>query len=232
MAPKHHRPHALGMRTWSCAQIRPLPRRATAPRPRPAVIRFLEPWWLLAALPVLSAAAAYGWRQWRRKALAVRLSNAELLRAVAPHGWGWRRHWSATALLLCILALAAAMARPFVDVKMPVERATVILAIDVSLSMKATDVKPTRIEAAQEAAKTFVKELPTSYNLGLVSFSDAAKVLVSPSKERDIVTGAIDALQLGEATATGEAVFTSLAAIAGIPPDGATGPPPAMILLL
>jgi len=98
--------------------------------------------------------------------------------------------------------------------------------------MKATDVKPTRIEAAQEAAKTFVKELPASYNLGLVSFSDAANVLVSPSKERDIVTGAIDALQLGEATATGEAVFTSLAAIAGIPPDGATGPPPPMILLL
>jgi Ca-activated chloride channel family protein len=124
------------------------------------------------------------------------------------------------------------MARPFVDVKMPVERATVILAIDVSLSMKAADVKPTRIEAAQEAAKTFVKELPASYNLGLVSFSDAANVLVSPSKERDIVTGAIDALQLGEATATGEAVFTSLAAIAGVPPDGATEAPPALILLL
>jgi Ca-activated chloride channel family protein len=196
------------------------------------VIRFLQPWWLLAVLPVLAAAGAYGWRQWRRKAVAVRFSNVDLLRAVAPNGWGWRRHLSAVGLLLTMLALATAMAHPSVDTKVPLERATIILAIDVSLSMQATDVTPTRIAAAQEAAKTFVDELPASYNLGLVSFCQTATVLVAPSKDRGSVTAAIDGLQLCEATATGEAVFASLAAIAAVPPDGAGGPAPARILLL
>jgi Ca-activated chloride channel family protein len=196
------------------------------------VIRFLQPWWLLAVLPVLAAAAAYAWWQWRRIASAVRFSNVELLQAVAPHGWGRRRHLSATALLLSMLSLATAMAGPSIETKEPVERATIILTIDVSLSMEATDVTPSRIEAAQEAAKTFVDELPASYDLGLVSFSDTAAVLVSPSKDRRTVTAAIDTLQLGEATATGEAVFTALQAIAAVPPDGAAAPPPALILLL
>jgi Ca-activated chloride channel family protein len=195
------------------------------------VIRFLQPWWLLAVLPVLAAAAAYAWRQWRRNAVAKRFSNVELLRA-APHGWGRRRHLSATALLLAMLALATAVAGPSIETREPVERATIILTIDVSLSMQATDVTPSRIEAAQETAKTFVDELPASYNLGLVSFSDTASVLVSPSKDRHTVTAAIDTLQLGEATATGEAVFTALQAIAAVPPDGAAAPPPALILLL
>jgi Ca-activated chloride channel homolog len=196
------------------------------------VIRFLQPWWLLGVLPVLAAAAAYAWRQWRRKGVAVRFSNVDLLRAVAPNGWGRRRHLSAAALLLSMLALTTAMAHPSVDAKEPVERATIMLTIDVSLSMQATDVIPSRIKAAQEAAKTFVDELPAAYNLGLVSFSGTANVLVSPSKDRDAVTAAIDALQLGEATATGEAVFTALQAIAAVPPDGVAAPPPALILLL
>ena len=195
------------------------------------MITFLQPWWLLAVLPVLAAAAAYAWWQWRRNAVAKRFSNVELLRA-APHGWGRRRHLSAAALLLSMLALATAMAVPSIETREPVERATIILTIDVSLSMQAIDVTPSRLVAAQEAAKTFVDELPASYNLGLVSFSDTAAVLVSPSKDRHSVTAAIDRLQLGEATATGEAVFTALQAIAAVPPDGAAAPPPALILLL
>jgi Ca-activated chloride channel homolog len=187
---------------------------------------------LLAVLPVVLAAGAYAWRQLRRRAVAVRFSNVDLLRAVAPNGWGWRRHLSAVALLLTMLALVTAMAHPAVDTKVPLERSTIILTIDVSLSMQATDVTPTRIEAAQEAARIFVGELPASYNLGLVSFCRVATVLVAASKDRDAVTAAIDGLQLCEATATGEAVFTSLAAIAAVPPDGAAGPPPARILLL
>ncbi len=196
------------------------------------MIRFLQPAWLLVVLPVLAVGAAYGWRQWRRRAVAVRFANLELLKAIAPKGLGWRRHASAAALLLSMLALVCAMARPATDVKVPLERATIVMCIDVSLSMQADDVAPNRLAAAQEAAKAFVEQVPTAYNLGLVSFAKTATVLVSPGKDREAVLAAIDGLQLAEATATGEAVFTALQAIAAVPADGAAGPPPARILLL
>ena len=196
------------------------------------MIRFLQPWWLLALLPVLTMAGVYVWRQFRRRTYAMRFTNVDLLRTIAPKGLGWRRHVSATAFLLSLFILGAAMARPSVDKQEPLERATIMLAIDVSLSMEADDVAPTRIEAAQEAAKAFVNELPVSYNLGLVSFAKAANVLVSPTKDRSAVISGIDGLTLAEATATGEAVFTSLDAIRTVPADGADGAPPARIVLL
>ncbi|MDI6105797.1 VWA domain-containing protein [Actinoplanes sp. NEAU-A12] len=196
------------------------------------MIRFLEPWWLLTLLPVLAMAGAYVWRQFRKRQYAMRFTNVDLLRTLAPKGLGWRRHVSAAAFLLMLGALAAATARPSVDTEQPLERATVMLAIDVSLSMQAEDVAPSRIEAAQEAAKAFVNELPPSYNLGLVSFAKAANVLVAPTKDRSAVVAAIDGLTLAEATATGEAVFTSLDAIRTVPADGADGAPPARIVLL
>ncbi|GGL94925.1 MULTISPECIES: VWA domain-containing protein [Micromonospora] len=196
------------------------------------MIRFLQPWWLLAVLPVFALAGAYLWRQLHRRAYAVRFSNVDLLRTLAPKGLGWRRHVPATAFLLCLLVLATALARPALDTREPLERATIMLAIDVSLSMQADDVAPNRLEAAQEAAKQFVGELPPSYNLGLVSFAKAANVLVPPGKDRAAVTGAIDGLVLAEATATGEAVFTCLEAIRSVPADGAAGIPPARIVLL
>ncbi|AGL15753.1 VWA domain-containing protein [Actinoplanes sp. N902-109] len=196
------------------------------------MIRFLQPWWLLAVLPVLLVGAVYVWRQFRKRQYAMRFTNVDLLRTLAPKGLGWRRHVSAVALLLSLLILALAMARPSVDRQEPLERATVMLAIDVSLSMEADDVAPNRIEAAQEAAKAFVQELPPTYNLGLVSFAKAANVLVSPTKDRAAVIAGIDGLTLAEATATGEAVFTSLDAIRSVPADGADGAPPARIVLL
>ena len=196
------------------------------------MIRFLEPWWLLALLPVLAVTGAYVWRQFRRRQYAMRFTNVDLLRTLAPKGLGWRRHVSAAAFLLSLFILAAGLARPSVDKEEPLERATVMLAIDVSLSMEADDVAPNRIEAAQEAAKAFVKELPPTYNLGLVSFAKSANVLVSPTKDRSEVASGIDGLTLAEATATGEAVFTSLDAIRTVPADGAAGAPPARIVLL
>ncbi|MBG0563634.1 VWA domain-containing protein [Actinoplanes aureus] len=196
------------------------------------MIRFLEPWWLLTILPVLAMAGVYVWRQFRKRQYAMRFTNVDLLRTLAPKGLGWRRHISAAAFLLMLGALAAATARPSVDTEQPLERATVMLAIDVSLSMQADDVAPSRIEAAQEAAKAFVSELPPTYNLGLVSFAKAANVLVAPTKDRSAVIAAIDGLTLAEATATGEAVFTSLDAIRSVPSDGADGAPPARIVLL
>ena len=196
------------------------------------MIRFLQPWWLLALLPVIAVAGLYVWRQFRRRSYAMRFTNVDLLRTLAPKGLGWRRHAAAGAFLLSLAALGTAMARPSVDTEQPLERATIMLAIDVSLSMEADDVAPTRIEAAQEAAKAFVAELPPTYNLGLVSFAKSANVLVSPTKDRASVLTAIDGLTLAEATATGEAVFTSLDAIRTVPADGASGVPPARIVLL
>ena len=196
------------------------------------MIRFLQPWWLLALLPVFAVAGLYIWRQFRRRQYAMRFTNVDLLRTLAPKGLGWRRHAAAGAFLLALVALGSAMARPSLDKKEPLERATVMLAIDVSLSMEADDVKPNRIEAAQEAAKAFVNELPPTYNLGLVSFAKSANVLVSPTKDRASVIAGIDGLTLAEATATGEAVFTSLDAIRSVPADGANGAPPARIVLL
>ena len=196
------------------------------------MIRFLQPLWLLALLPVFAVAGLYVWRQFRRRQYAMKFTNVDLLRTLAPKGLGWRRHAAAGAFLLSLVALGSAMARPSVDKEEPLERATVMLAIDVSLSMEADDVKPNRIEAAQEAAKAFVNELPPTYNLGLVSFAKSANVLVSPSKDRASVIAGIDGLTLAEATATGEAVFTSLDAIRSVPADGANGAPPARIVLL
>jgi Ca-activated chloride channel homolog len=196
------------------------------------MIRFLEPWGLLALLPVAAIAAAYIWRQFHRRSYAIRFTNVELLSTLAPKGLGWRRHAAAGAFLLSLVALATALARPAVDTQQPLERATIILAIDVSLSMQAEDVAPTRLEAAQEAAKQFVAELPETYNVGLVSFARSANILVSPTKDRQAVTYAIDGLTLAEATATGEAVFTSLEAIRMVPAHGAEGAPPARIVLL
>jgi Ca-activated chloride channel family protein len=196
------------------------------------MIRFLQPWWLLALLPVAAVAAGYGWRQLRRRVHAVRFSNLELLRQIAPAGLGWRRHAAAAAFLLALVALTAAMARPAVDRQEPVERATIILAIDVSLSMDAEDIEPTRLEAAQQAAVRFTEQLPAEHNLGLVAFARTANVLVPPTTDREAVVRGVQSLVLAEATATGEAVFTGLDAIRTVPGGGQLGPPPARILLL
>ncbi len=196
------------------------------------MIRFLEPTWLLVLLPVLALAGIYVWRQFRRRSYAVRFTNVDLLRTLAPKGLGYRRHLAAGAFLLCLGTLACALARPSTDARQPLERATVMIAIDVSLSMRSDDVAPSRIQAAQEAAKEFVKTLPDSYNIGLVAFSKSASVLVSPGKDKNAVLQAVDALQLAEATATGEAVFTCLSAIQSVPTDGTSGIPPARIVLL
>src|SRR5215475_1842636 len=130
------------------------------------MIRFLQPAWLLAAVPVLLLAGAYVWRILHRRAYAMKFTNVELLKTIAPKGIGWRRHLPSIAFILTLLVLSTAMARPSVDTKQPLERATVMLAIDVSLSMQSTDVAPTRITAAQAAAKDFIRTLPTGYNVG------------------------------------------------------------------
>jgi len=186
-------------------------------------------WFLLAVAALI---AAYVVMQVRRKDYAVRFTNLALLDSIAPKRPGWRRHVPATAFILAMIALVTAFAQPARPVKVPRERATVVMAIDVSLSMEATDVEPNRILAAQEAAKSFVDLVPARLNLGLVAFSGVAQVVVSPTTDHDLLKRSIDNLQLGPRTAVGEAIFASLGSIASVATEQGQPPPPGRIVLM
>jgi Ca-activated chloride channel family protein len=198
---------------------------------------FLSPGrlWLLALVPVVLA--VYILLQLRRKQYTVRFTNLDLLAQVAPKHPGWRRHVAALLFLGAVIGMIIGWARPASSVKVPRDRATIMVAIDVSLSMKASDVAPNRFEAAKSAARTFIQNLPVRFNVGVVSFAGAANVVAAPSADRVAVIAAIDQLQLDKRTAIGEAVFTSLQAIrafdvASRGPGTPQAPPPAHIVLL
>ena len=174
---------------------------------------FLSPGWLWLLLGVAALLIVYLVLQLRRRAYAMRFANLDLLGKLAPKRPGWRRHLAFAALLLALASLTTAMAKPTKDTKVPRDRATVMMAIDVSLSMRAEDVSPNRLEAAQAAAKEFVGLLPPRINLGLVTFSGTATVAVSPTTDRASVLRAIDNLELAERTAIGEAIFSCLDAV-------------------
>lgn len=171
---------------------------------------FLEPSRLaLLALPAL-AAVAYLLSLRRREQYALRFTNIELLDKVAPERPGWRRHVPAAALLIGLVALVLAVAKPATAVQVPREQATVSLAIDVSLSMEADDVEPSRIDAAQEAARRFIELAPEELEIGIVAFSGVAVPVLAPTVDRTLAQRAIDRLELGEGTAIGEGIFTSV----------------------
>jgi Ca-activated chloride channel family protein len=152
--------------------------------------------------------------QRRRKHAAVRFSNLALLAEVAPPKPGWRRHVPAAVVALAMAALVVAIAEPVHQVRVPKEAATVMMVIDVSASMDATDVSPSRLEAATAAAKAFVSDLPPQVRVGLVSFDRIARVVASPTVDHQVVLDGIDRLLLGTGTATGEAIYTTLDALA------------------
>lgn len=193
---------------------------------------FISPgrlWWLIA---VAAMAAVYVAVQFRRTTYALRFSNIELLDKVAPRRPAWRRHVVAGGYLLALAALVVAVAQPQAEQRVPKERATIILAIDTSLSMQATDVSPTRIDAAKVAAVKFVRSMPPKLRLGVVDFSGSTKLLVPPTTERDLAVRAIQDLQLGQGTAIGAAMDTSLTAIASsVPGDGDTKIPAVIVLI-
>ncbi|MGY1707579.1 VWA domain-containing protein [Geodermatophilus sp. SYSU D00697] len=174
---------------------------------------FQAPLWLLGLLAVVALVALYVVLQLRRRAYAARFTNVALLGSLVPKRPGWRRHLAFGLVALALAALVVSLAVPSTEVRVPRERATVIMAVDVSLSMQATDIEPSRFEAMQKAAKEFVDVLPSRINLGLVSFAGTATTLVTPTTDRGQVRSSIDNLELAESTAIGEAVFTSLTAI-------------------
>ena len=196
---------------------------------------FLAPQYLWLLLGVAALSSVYVVQQLRRKRYVARFSNVELLGSVAPKRPGWRRHLTFALLLLSLSILTIGVAQPSAAVRVPREEATVMLAVDVSLSMEATDVLPSRISAAKSAAKTFVKIIPTRVNLGLLSFAHDASVVVPPTLNRAQFVKGVDTLRLANYTAIGKAIFGSLQAISvfsqATTPNGGKAPAARIVLL-
>jgi Ca-activated chloride channel family protein len=196
--------------------------------------RFTAPWWFLLFVVIAGLVVGYIVVQRMRRKRVMRFTNLELLEKVVPKRPSRLRHLPAIVLIAALMLLTTAMAGPTAEQRVPRNRATVLLVIDVSLSMQASDVQPTRLQAAQVAAKSFTEGLTPGVNLGLVSFAGTATVLVAPTTDRVPVSRAIDGLKLAESTATGEAIFAALQAIEGFSQvvSGPEGPPPARIVLM
>jgi Ca-activated chloride channel family protein len=180
--------------------------------------------WSLLLLPLL--VLLYLWLLRKRRRSTVRLASLAVAKAALGKGPGWRRHVPPLLLLLAIGTLLFAMARPMAVITLPMAQRTIILAIDVSGSMRATDVEPSRIVAAQEAAKAFVNDLPREVRVGVVAFAGTAAVVQAPTTSREDIIAAVDRFQLQRATATGSGIILSLATIfpdAGIEISQATG---------
>jgi Ca-activated chloride channel homolog len=181
---------------------------------------------LLVAVPVLLG--LYIWSQRRRRRYALRYASLSLVKEALGRGPGIRRHIPPALYLLSVAFMLFALARPITVVKVPSQEGTVILAIDVSMSMRATDIKPDRITAAKEAAKAFVEKQGESVKIGVVSFASDASIVQAPTLDHDLVMAAIDRLRLQRATAIGRAVLTSLDAI--WEDEGSEGDQPSAVL--
>jgi Ca-activated chloride channel family protein len=188
----------------------------------------LWPLVLPALLVVPAVIAYYVWLLRRRRRHAVRFSDVALVRAAAPRRAPWRRHVPFALLVAAIGLLALAATRPQVSADVPVSRSAVIVALDVSGSMCATDVEPNRLAAAQNAVRDFVGKQDGSTSIGLVVFSGFAQVAVAPTQDREALLRAIDGLTTGRGTTIGAAILKSVDAIAEIDPDVAPSDPGAL----
>ncbi len=166
--------------------------------------------WLLLLVPVL--VALYLWAL-RRKKTSLRYANLALVKQAMTKSVGWRRHVPPTLFLIALAILIAAVARPAAVLELASSRATVILAMDVSGSMRARDIEPSRIEASQEAAKSFIQDQPANVLIGIVAFASAALLVQAPTLDREALTTAINSFDLRRGTAVGAGVLTSLATI-------------------
>ena len=182
----------------------------------PMSLLWPEMLWALLAVPAL--VLLYRWLLHRRKRSTVRLASVALVRQAMGKGPGWRRHVPPLLLLGAVTVLLLASARPTAKLKLPSQQETIILAMDVSGSMRATDVQPNRLVAAQEAAKAFIAALPRNVRIGVVSFAGAAAVVQPPTLSREDVVAAIDRFQLQRGTAIGSGLILSLATL--FPDDG------------
>ena len=173
-------------------------------------MNFLAPEMLLGLLLVPIAIGFYLWAQRRRSKYAVRFTNLDLLANLATKRPAWRRHLPPVLYLAAIAALLIGLARPTMVVPVPREDATVVLAMDVSGSMRATDVSPTRLDAAKASALSFIDQLPENVRVGIVSFASEPQTLVSPTADRAQLKAAIDGLTARDGTAMGDALMQVL----------------------
>ncbi len=198
-------------------------------------MRFLTPNWLWLLLVIAVLAVAYVVAQRRRGTYALRFSDTSLLDTVAPKRPGWRRHVVAALFLSVGALMIVSLADPVTEEEVPRERAIVMLTIDTSLSMGAEDVEPTRIDAAKEAATSFLENAPPGVDVGLISFHEAPVVEVPPTADREAVIMAVERLELGPYTNTGDAVSVSITSLErtldGLFVDD-DGSPPAVVVLL
>lgn len=164
--------------------------------------------WLLLAVPILVAAYVYALR--RRNRVALRYASLTLLRdAIGPAQW-LRRHLPPFLILLALISALLGVARPTAVVTLPSEYQTIVLAVDVSRSMRAADMKPSRIQAAQAAVKNFIENLPPHVRVGIVTFAGTAAVVQTPTRNRDDLVAAVDRFQLERRTATGSGLLMAL----------------------
>jgi Ca-activated chloride channel family protein len=185
---------------------------------------FEAPELLVTLLVVPLAAVGYWLLQRRPPRYAVRYTNLEVLAGVAGRRRAWRRHVPAALMLAALAALGVSLARPTVTVKAPNERASVVLVVDTSGSMRASDVKPTRLAAAKHAMHSFIERAPSSLRVGIVSFSDEAQVVVPPTVDRAQLDQGIEVLGPGFGTALGDGIARAVdlaRAAAGRSGDGA-----------
>lgn len=161
--------------------------------------------WAMLVLPMLLAAYVYVLR--RRKKLALRYASLAIVRDAMGVGNRIKRHIPPLLFFLALAAMLLALARPQATITLPTQHETVILAMDISGSMRATDVEPNRLVAAQNAAKQFVAEQPENVRIGVVAFAGTATVAQAPTRNREDVVAAIDRFQLQRATAIGSAII-------------------------
>jgi Ca-activated chloride channel family protein len=173
---------------------------------------FATPWLLLALLLVPVALVLYLLAQRRRSRYVVRFTNVALLENLVPRRPAWRRHVPAALYLAAVAALAVALARPSMILAVPREEATVVMAMDTSRSMLATDVSPDRLTAAKAAASDFIDRLPDGFRIALVAFSTEARLVMPPTTDREQLHAALEALRADGGTALGDAIALSVQA--------------------
>jgi Ca-activated chloride channel family protein len=193
---------------------------------------FLASWRLaFIAAPVILL-LAYLLAQRSRRRAAVRFSSVDLLASVAPRRPGWQRHLPAAAFLAALAVFVLGFAQPARLVRTPKQRATVVLTLDTSGSMVATDISPSRLAAAQAAARRFVEALPPGVQIGLVAFSSDASMLTAPTSDRATVLAAIDTLHANGGTATAAAIRLSVEAVSTVPVGKSGQKAPGTIVLM
>jgi Ca-activated chloride channel family protein len=192
---------------------------------------FASPLVLLALLLVPVAVARYVGGERRRRRAASEFASPRMMAAVAPVRPGWRRHLPLALYAIALTVLIIGAAKPRATVAVPVENAAIMLVTDVSGSMLATDVKPTRLVAARRAAQTFVKGVPHGVRIGVMAFNQAPRTLQAPTADRAEVRGALVQLASSGGTATGDALDSALTTLTRQPGTNGRRPPSAIVLL-